>query len=324
MRATLRYCLFERRPLDGHVGESGAQLERARLDDGTPVVVKTLDPAADLTMQLTGGIARDPRLFQAGVFDRLPEGVGHAVLDAWSSRDGWTLVMRDVQDGLITLEERVTPEMCQRVIDAVASLHLAFADEPVADLCPLQRRLELFAPAVMGAAPTGSTLPAWVLEGWAAFWELCDPDVADAVRRIHDDHGPLAKRLGRAGSTMLHGDAWLSNVALMPDEVVLLDWALATAGPPAVEWAYFLGTNAWQIDLSHEEILDRVMAAENGRLEESDLQVGLLWGLANYGWNKAFHAANNPDPDVQSREAADLRWWVDAARAALEVWSPPV
>jgi hypothetical protein len=36
------------------------------------------------------------------------------------------------------------------------------------------------------------------------------------------------------------------------------------------------------------------------------------------GWNKALDAVEHPDPQIRARERADLDWWVDRARDALE------
>jgi hypothetical protein len=87
--------LAQRSPLQDHDGKSGALLEQARLADGTRVVIKWLDRSADLVMQATGDEAgREYLLWRDGVFDRLPAGVGHAILDAAPAPGGAVLVMR--------------------------------------------------------------------------------------------------------------------------------------------------------------------------------------------------------------------------------------
>ena len=57
-----------------------------------------------------------------------------------------------------------------------------------------------------------------------------------------------------AAPTLIHGDLRDDNLGLEGDRVVLLDWDMATAATPAVEFAWYLGHDAWRIDASHDEI----------------------------------------------------------------------
>jgi len=316
--------ISDRRPLEGHLGESGATLERATLDGSIPVVLKHFDLDSDVGMKITADMTgRAADLWVSGALDRLPAVIDHAILDAWRERDGWTLMMRDVSAGLISVDRTVTVDELRRVVSAVAELHGVYWDSDLPGVTPLSCRLQLMSPKLMvNIEADGNRLPGWILEGWDAFHELVGGDVADAVRAIHDDVEPLATEMSRGGSTLLHGDLWLQNVALLEDQVVLIDWALASHGPPAVEWAYFLGINWWQTECSHEQVLDLIREAEGGRMDERSLQLGLLWGCASYGWNKAWHAVHNQDEATRRREREDLDWWVGTARAALGIWSP--
>jgi len=316
--------ITDRQPLAAHAGESGAQLERAVLDGTTPVVVKTFTCDNDIAMRLSDDTGRAAELFLDGSLDRLPAGVTHALLDAWPQGSGWVQVMEDVGAGLISLDQPVVPTAdLRRIVRAAAEVHAAYWQAPPTGLVPLTRRLELMMPTFLEARhEDGNAFVAWMLEGWECFWDLVDPDIRTAVRAIHGHPERVGERLATDGTTLLHGDLWLQNVALLGDKVAFIDWALATDGPPAVEWAYFLGVNHWQLECTHEEVLDLVLEAERGRLNEATMDVGLLWGLASYGWNKAFHAATNEDPDVKAREAADLDWWVNRARRTLETWAP--
>ncbi|MDP1805837.1 MAG: hypothetical protein Q8K72_11760, partial [Acidimicrobiales bacterium] len=95
--AALLDGVVERVPLDGHDGRSGARLERVRLDDGTRLVVKRTSPSVDLAMRMTGStVSREHRLWQSGVLNRLPQGVGNALVDTWQDGDETVVVMRDL------------------------------------------------------------------------------------------------------------------------------------------------------------------------------------------------------------------------------------
>ncbi|HET7721655.1 MAG TPA: phosphotransferase [Acidimicrobiales bacterium] len=318
--ASLLDRVVERVPLAGHDGRSGARLERIRLDDGTRLVVKRTSPAVDLVMRLTGGAgSRERLLWQAGVLDRLPRGLGHALVDAWQEGDETVLVMRDLGDTVVGWHRTISREECRGLWAAVTSMHRRFAGETPAGLVPLADRISLFAPTRMRAeVASGHPLPVAVLKGWERFAEIVSPDVAAAVLGVLDRPRRLAGPLSRRPSTLIHGDLWLVNVAFEPAQVTLLDWDLATWAPPALELALFLDGNSSQVRAGRDEVVTdfRDLWGDDG--DEVALRLALFAGLADLGWNKALDATGHPDPAVRSRERADLDWWVAQSRATLE------
>jgi hypothetical protein len=298
----------ERVVLDDHDGRSGARLERVRLDDGTRLMVKYADPAADLTVALTGGVDRERLLWSSGVLDRLPPGVGHAILEVFEQDGSTVTVMRDLGDAVPGWKRTLTVGECDRILTGLADLHAAFAGQAPTGLCSLETRLTLLSPRVAGSQP--GPLQGAVLRGWECFAELVEPAVADAVFALHDDPAPLAAALHRGGSTLLHADLWLVNLALLPDEIVLLDWALATEGPPALDLAVFLSGSAAHVEPTREDLIARFRSLSPG-VRAADVDLALLAGLIDLGWNKALDATEHPDPAIRGREYADLNWWVD-------------
>jgi aminoglycoside phosphotransferase (APT) family kinase protein len=167
-------------------------------------------------------------------------------------------------------------------------------------------------------ASADSELPGWVLHGWDIFTELCPSDVADAVLHLVDEPEGLTAALEPAGTTLLHADYWTRNLALAPDRVVVLDWSLATQGPPVVEFAIFLAASAWQLGPSHDDLVAQFLHAEGTDAATACLDIGLLAGISEMGWNMAFHAATNDDAAIRARERQRLDWWVSRARTGLE------
>src|SRR2546421_7199752 len=135
--------VVRREPLLGD-GKSGSLLERGWLADGTAVVLKHMHQERDWIMQGTGDDgSRLGRLWDGGVFTRLPERIDHAMLGI----EGTVAVMRDVSAGLFP--DGTPPRRAEhrQVLQATADMHRAFRDtEPVADLCPMTARLTLLAP----------------------------------------------------------------------------------------------------------------------------------------------------------------------------------
>ena len=78
--------------MTGHEGKSGAGLEKVWLADGRALVVQAGDPGVrpDPGRSPAGNVARECLLWRSGLFDRLPPGVTHALVDAWVEEDGTT------------------------------------------------------------------------------------------------------------------------------------------------------------------------------------------------------------------------------------------
>jgi hypothetical protein len=310
----------ERSILAGHDGRSGARLERVRLADGTRLMVKRSDPAADLAMRLSeDGEGRELRLWASGVLDRLPAGAGHAVVDGWREGDDVVVVMRDLGQAVIGWDTAIDRDDCRRIFTAAAAVHRAFAGQRVDGLCSLSTRLSLFAPATLRALPADEyPLVGHALRGWERFADQVSIDVSDAVGACHRDPGPLVRALTAGGTTLAHGDLWLVNAAFDSDRVVFLDWGLATDAPGAFDFAVFL-MGASGVHATRDELLDDIRSAQGGRHDEAALRLALLAALVDLGWNKALDATEAQDDAIRAREAAELTWWVDQARRTLDL-----
>lgn len=310
----------ERTLLGGHDGRSGARLERVRLADGTRLVVKRSNAGADLTMPLSGDSeGRELRLWETGVLDRLPAGVGHVLVGGWRDGDDVVVVMRDLGDAVIGWDTVIRRDECRRIFAAAASMHRAFAGQRIDGLCPLATRLSLFDPAGLRSLPAQDhPIARCALRGWERFAELVPTDVADAVNALHRDPGPLAAALVARGTTLVHGDLWLVNAAFEPGRVVLLDWGVATEAPGAFDFATFLmGASAVKVD--RDDLLDEVRAVQGDGHDETALRLALLAAVVDLGWNKALDAADHDDAAIRAREAAELSWWVSQARRTLDL-----
>ncbi len=314
-RAVSREVLAE------HDGRSGAMLERVVLDDGTQLIVKSADPTNDLTMVTSGNVDRELRLFKSGAFDRLGDGVGHPIVDVW--RDGSTVVtvMRDLGDTIPGWTRVISREEVGRVMAALGSMHTTFLDDVPDDLCPLETRLALLGRSSMASVPTGigGNLPAAILHGWDCFESFAPSDIAAAVFAIHEDPEPLAKAF-RATSplTMCHGDIWLVNLAIEPEQVVLLDWAIATAAPPALDLSIFLTGAAANMACSRADAIDEFVR-RSPTTSTDGVACAMLYGLVEMGWNKALDATEHEDAAMRAREQEDLDWWIARARETLEL-----
>ena len=307
--------------LDGHDGRSGARLERVHLSGGTRLIVKSTLPGADLGMVVSGDRdGRELRLWRAGHLDELPDAVGHAILDGWKEDDGRIVtVMRDLGDSVITWDRRLSHSDCRRILAAMAGLHKRFAGRSPGELCPLETYLTGLAPGtVVSLAGGPNPLPALIGRGWQRAAELLPADVMAALEDTFADPTPLAHALRAEGTTWVHGDLWPVNIALEPHRVTFLDWGLGVDGPPALDLATFVA-GGWSISEPARDQLIEDFRRTGGVAGASVLARSLFGVFAMYAWNKALDAAEHPDHAIRARERADLQWWVDRARVAMDL-----
>jgi hypothetical protein len=316
--------VVERTTLSGHEGKSGATLERAVTDDGRHLVLKRFSPVTDLVMALTGDeVGREFLLWSAGLLDRLPEGVGHAVVGGWQEQDATVLVMRDLGGTALTWSHRLDRDRCRWVLERVARLHDEFvgidtADLPNAAITPPAALLGLFAPARLGPyAGSDNKLAELALRGWDVFFDVAPVDVADPVARLLDDIGPLVTALQQRPCTLTHGDLATVNMAIEPGTLTLLDWSMPAVVPGAVDIARFVAGCSSVVDLSREEVIATYRAACETSYDERAMRLALLAGLVWLGWNKALDSVEHPDPATRAREGEDLGWWISRGREAF-------
>jgi hypothetical protein len=306
--------------LTGHEGRSGAGLEHVRLADGTTYVVKRVTPASDVTLLLTGGtVSPEYLLWRSGALDRLPPGVDHAVVEGWVDGDSTVIVMDDLRDQVLTWESRLSTEETDWVLARVAAMHRRFLGSPPEELVPLDRLLTLFAPGrIRGLASEGIELARLACRGWEIFAQTVPADVAGPVLVLLEDPSALVTALQAGPLTLVHGDLATVNMAKDADTLVLLDWALATAAPGALDIAFLLACCSSVIEPSRDHVLRTYAGLAGPAYDRRSMHLALLAGLMWLGWNKALDAAEHPDPAKRERERQDLEWWVRKARRTLE------
>jgi hypothetical protein len=304
----------------GDSSRSGSRVELAVLADGRTVVAKHLHPTDDLILRATGDDGRLERLWQAGVFERMPPVIEHTIVGVEPEGDGWLVVMEDVGSALLADDRPITRAENRRILGAGAALHGAFHGVALPQLAPIGM-LYRFLSSGMAAAERASAnpLPGLVGRGWERFGEAVPHEVADSIAAIHGDPDRFAARFEGCSSTLVHGDFRFANMGLRADRLVLIDWGSScVVGPSALDVAWYLIVGATRIEATRDEVLDDFRAAEGDRFEGRALGLALIGALAQLGWNKALDILENEDEAVRVRERADLDWWVTRVQHELD------
>lgn len=308
----------------GSAGASGNQVERVRLDDGTELIRKLVSPEWDWISRATGDRGRVLSMWRGGLFDRIPPAIDHATVSVELHGESWSIFMRDVSESLVGPEEVLDRASVRRILAALAELHETFWGERVPDLCPLEDRYQLLSPRTARREQERGNPVGDVIERcWEAFAELVPDDIGDAILTLAGDPGLLVDQLDRCEQTLIHGDVRFSNLGVLDDRVVLIDWGERTGpAPAAVELASFLVFDAARMDVSRDEVIADFRQLYRGRFDETALQLALIGGMVQLGPNPVLDWVLKGGDQARAGAIDHLSWWTAKLADAFETWSP--
>jgi hypothetical protein len=345
--------VFEVAAEDLPAGYSAARLTRLRVRVEPPgslavwqasVILKALRPFDGwLSWASADARLREIQLWRAGLLAELPAllatgTLASATIGPPEAPAAGVLLLRDVRGHLLPRATQAPPghpPLLVRLLDALARLHAAYWEDvrladPALGLAPIGEALLLAAPATVAARlaagdrdPYLATIPA----GWEAFLALAPPTASAALRAVLADPSPVVTAVERLPTTLVHGDVWGPNLGTLPParrpdgartgrRILLLDWALATAGPCTYDPLWLCGT--WHA-LDPRDVLARYRArlARQLRARGRQLDPATWHDLADVGYlrtvlvcGEAFGRAAAHSPMAARR----ARWW--AARGA--------
>jgi hypothetical protein len=287
------------------------------LVDGRRLVVKRLS-ADDWVARATHDGGREASLWIDGVLGRMPREIDHAVLAAGREGTGTWLLMRDVSDELLPPDRQLTREESRRLLATFVAMHRRFAGERIDGACSLEDRIMIAAPATVAAEVDGvDYLPKILAVGWEVFAEAMPEDVAAAVLGAVEDPKPLARGLARCAPTLIHNDLRGANLGLLSDRTIVLDWGMAGTGPCELDFAWYLFVNGWRIAATREQLVDDFRHLAVDLHDPRALELAWFAQLCWHGPLLAHELVEASD-EKRERARAELAWWVDRVRGALE------
>jgi hypothetical protein len=315
-------------------GKSGSQLLAVETNDGQGprFVLKRVSLERDWIMRLTEDRrCRSVALWQYGLLDQVRDRIEHTILACARDRAGWAMLMHDVS-GTFLRRNAVQRRDVERVLDALAVLHSTFWQEPVLGeralgLCEPAQYLTVFSPEKVYGERKAHPIVSEILEGWELLPTMVDAEVAEVVRSLHRDSGPLGRALARYPQTLVHGDIFPGNLGVLEQErtkVVLLDWQLATALPPTADLAQCL-SDLRVVDKEGAIAFYRHSLARQlgGRYETSwwgpQVTLGALAFFVSRGWAlPLFAGRRSTSEDQRAQQRANLAWFAEQVLAAAK------
>ena len=326
-------------PFTGGHSASGSSFLSVETNDGRGprFIVKRSSPASDWIVRATGDeLGREVLVWTSGLLDRLPAEIVHPVIAcAHDEGGGWAILMRDVSDALILEPLGSSPisrSDHRRYLDALAALHVAFWDDaaaadPALGYCSPAHLYTAFSPETgQREIDHPNEVVSVLREGWDLFWTLVEPDVADLLRQLFEDPGPICAALARYPQTLVHGDPRAANmgIALEPKpRVVLIDWHFVGAATPGVDVAWYLWAFGVRLPVAREttiawyrdRLAHRLGSCFDASWWQPQMELSLLGQLMRGGWGIAWDAVHDPSAELRAWNRQDISWWSEQARA---------
>ena len=330
------YRLWLRAP-----GDSGR--ERTR-------VLKYAEPLAGWL----GAISDDTRIREAqiaasGLLADLPHSIVTPTLavafrDSRSQPNGAALLMRDVQSYLEPQPFRTPPGRLPPTAIALAErlalLHARYwndprLDDPALGLMSAERALLVTGPlGVAERLAAGDPLPYLTIsdESWRDFFTLAGDAASARFRTIMTEPERIVSAINRLPRTLVHGDVWAPNMGWLPARdgaprrLLLLDWALALAGPAPYDILWQCGiwptVSPTRLLAFYRARLALVLRARGQRLDDATwlalADAGYLRTVLTCGEGMARLALTAPAGTARSSALAWLRWWINRALHAAD------
>ncbi|HEU5369064.1 MAG TPA: phosphotransferase [Ktedonobacterales bacterium] len=356
----LHVASVQRTPLKG--GVSGAHLERllvqveiegpaGRRREIVSLIFKRMRPDESWLMRASGDArCREVQLWQQGLLADAPRALCVPVLAAAydeAAREG-ALLLGDMTHWLGALEDCFKlppPGQWKQYLDHLARLHARYwqdarlKDERFA-LASVEQTLLMLAPATIQAQlAAGDAHPYLPVSrsGWETFFAYGPAAALSKVQRVIDVPAALLADAALAPATLLHGDAWPPNMGMLPGErglrgcragsrTILIDWALATAGPASFDpfWLLF----AWHaVDTRlalayYRERLSQHLARRGVSLSTAEwlllVDLGVVRTVMTCGESMGQDILFARSAARRARAIAALAWWLGWASRAIE------
>jgi hypothetical protein len=317
------------------------------------LVMKTLLPTNGWLGAASGDSQlREIQLWERGLLQSLPNGVATGVR-SWAlladpaRPTAGALLMDDLAARLLKCPEHAPfgrlPPPVVALLDRLAALHAHYwqdarLSDPALGLMTPRDALLLISPDGVRARRAMDDASPYLLladRGWEAFFRLLPPRAAEKLRAILADPGPIARSIANLPQTLAHGDLWGPNLGWLPSsksaprrerQLLLLDWALALAGPATYDLLWLCG--GWHaldrrlVMARYRVFLERRLRARGVSLSPATwlalLDAGYLRTALTCG--EAFGRDAEEAPAGCARRVAEarVRWWAERAVMAAD------
>ena len=312
-------------------------------------VLKYAEPLEGWLGDTSGDMCiREAQLFASGILDDLPRDIVTPTLAVAFGRPrqqptGAALLMRDVRRYLLCqpygTPPGTIPADAVALVDRLARMHARYwndprLDDPALGLMSPERALLVTGPlGVAARLAAGDALPYLPIaaESWETFLALAGESATERFQAIMAEPGRIVRAIEKLPRTLAHGDVWGPNLGWLPAvhggrRLLLLDWALALAGPATYDPLWLAST--WlAIDPTRVLAAYRARLTHSLRMRRHSLDSVTWLALADAGYLRtmltcgeamARTALAAPVGVARQMALARLQWWIARALRAAE------
>jgi hypothetical protein len=259
--------------------------------------------------------------------------------------EGAAILMRDEQRHLLpdpywTPPGRI-PSDAVAIVDRLARMHARYwndsrLDDPTLGLMSPERALLVTGPlGVAARLAAGDTLPYLPVsaENWQTFFDLAGEVATERFQSIMHEPERIARAISKLPRTLAHGDVWGPNlgwISVYPGvqrkRLLLLDWALALAGPCTYDplWlaSTWLAIDPTRMLAVYRSRLSHALRARGRSLDGATwlalADAGYLRTALTCGEAMARTAITAPAGVARHVALARLQWWIARALRAAD------
>jgi len=306
------------------VGFSGSVLERVEifLQSGIKrnFILKYTRVKADwLSQRAKDQVGREAELLSDPGLSGIWKSI-HCPYVAFAAENGQTgLLMDDFSEYLFPdLREPVDLKSEDLILNTIASLHASFWESSEIKktnwLTNPYNYLEVLGPGEHESdkfAPPPDHLRKSIREGWNIALELLTPEIRNILikpaREIFEPWKDLPV-------TLLHGDAKIANMAILPSgKVVMFDWTYVGRGPCGIELGWYLAVNSTRLARTKEDFIRRyryylefhLKFTIQEKIWTKVIELAIITGTMMMLWNKALGYQGGT-----KRGKDEWEWWV--------------
>ncbi len=306
------------------VGFSGSILERieVKLQSGATrtFILKYTRLKADWLSQRAGDqVGREAALLSesglSGIWNII-----HCPYIAFASENGEIgLLMDDYTDYLFPdIREPIDIKSEDLILETITSLHALFWESSELKkkkwLVKPRNYLEVFGPGEHEsdniATPPGNIRNS-MQEGWNIALQLLPGEIKNVLKKPANE---LFEHWKDLPITLLHGDAKIANMAILPTgKVVVFDWTYVGCGPCGIELGWYLAVNSTRLARTKEDLFGKYRSCLESSLKfiidektwSMMTELAIITGTMMMLWNKAlgYQAGTQRGKD-------EWEWWV--------------
>jgi thiamine kinase-like enzyme len=306
------------------VGFSGSVLQKVEvsLKSGTirKFILKCTRLETDWLSQRAGDrVGREAALLcesgLSGIWNSI-----HCPYVAFASENGEIgLLMNDFSAYLFPdVREPIDINSEDLILGTIASLHSSFWESPEIKktqwLMKPEQYLEVLGPGEHEsdkvAAPP-EKLKNSMQEGWKIVFQLLPVEITNILKKTPNE---IFEHWNDLPVTLLHGDAKIANMAILPThQVVIFDWTYVGWGPCGIELGWYLAVNSTRLARTKEDLIRRYRSCLESNLKfnipekiwSRMTELAIITGTMMMLWNKAL---GNQAGTKRGKD--EWEWWV--------------